>query len=222
MTPRSRSQPARFQVEDCDREFLLRIGRHLDADGLLAHPTETVYGVGAAATPAGVEFLGELKARDPNKPFLVLVPGSDVEGLVWTPQARRLAQSLWPGPVTLILADPSHRFPPGVRSEAGGVAIRMSPHPFIRSLQRWWPHPLLSSSANLPGQEPARSGEEVASLWPKEVAEGRLWVAEAGKLPPALPSTVVDCSGSRPLLLRRGPVGLDVLRGIVEDLNWDD
>ncbi len=209
-------------MEDCDREFLLRIGRHLDADGLLAHPTETVYGVGAAATPAGVEFLGELKARDPNKPFLVLVPGSDVEGLVWTPQARRLAQSLWPGPVTLILADPSHRFPPGVRSEAGGVAIRMSPHPFIRSLQRWWPHPLLSSSANLPGQEPARSGEEVASLWPKEVAEGRLWVAEAGKLPPALPSTVVDCSGSRPLLLRRGPVGLDVLRGIVEDLNWDD
>lgn len=221
MTARPLSTPMHFSADDCDGDLLLRIGRHLDAEGLLAHPTETVYGVGATATAGGVTALRTLKTRNGTKPFLVLVPESDVEGLVWTPQARRLAAAFWPGPVTLILSDPSDRFPPGIRSEDGGVAIRMSPHPFIRSLQRWWPHPLLSSSANLPGQEPVRSGEEVISVWPEEVAAGRLWVADAGRLPPALPSAVIDCSGSQPVLIRPGPVGLDVLRGIAEDLIWD-
>lgn len=211
-----------------DEEVLGRVVEHLERKGLLAYPTETVYGLGGPSDAEGVAAVRALKGREEEKPFLVLLPPGDSEdpsgggagagGLEWSPEAQRLARSFWPGPLTLVLPDPEERFPEGVRSRDGGVAVRRSPHPFVEALLERWRRPLLSTSANRPGGPPARTADEV-----KEAVEGRpgihrLWILDGGPLLESPPSTVVDATGPLLRLLRRGAIGADAIRELVPEL----
>jgi L-threonylcarbamoyladenylate synthase len=197
----------------------LEIGRalgHLRAGGLLAYPTETVYGFGGSTEPDAVAGVLSLKGRDRDRPVLLLVPSpDDTPGLEWTHEARELASVFWPGALTLVLRDPEASYPPGVRSEAGGVAVRQSAHPVAAALVAGLGGPLTSTSANAPGEPPARSGDEAVRVVAALEAGDRVLVLDAGVLPDSAPSTVVDCTGPVPRVVREGAVPLSRLRCVL-------
>ena len=162
----------------------------------IVYPTETVYGLGGAVSPDAVAEVQRLKGRDGDRPLLLLIDGPDaVPSLAWTETARALAYAFWPGALTLVLSDPGRIFPPGIRSrDTGGVGIRVSPHPFVRRLLAAHGAPLTSTSMNLSGEPPARSGSEAWSV-AERMGDVDLLVVDWGTLPSSAPSTVLDCTG---------------------------
>jgi L-threonylcarbamoyladenylate synthase len=186
---------------------------HVRGGGVLGYPTETVYGFGGACTPEGVEALARLKRRERHKPFLVLAPSVEaLSGLAWSEEARTLAGIFWPGAVTLVLSDPDGAFPPGIRSEAGTVAVRVSPHPVVQALMAAGTGAMTSTSANAPGHPPARTGAEARDAAIALGGGEEVLVLDAGPLPPSGPSTLVDCTASEPRVLREGTVPVARLR----------
>jgi L-threonylcarbamoyladenylate synthase len=193
---------------------------HLRGGGILAYPTETVYGFGARGTVGGVDRVRAPKGRDDDKPFLVLVRSiGEVEDLAWTEEAMELARIFWPGSLTLVLGDPRRRFPPGVRSPSGGVAVRVSPHPLVLRLLEELGEPVISTSANPPGGAPASSGAEAHAAGVALGAGSELLVLQAGVLPFSRPSTIIDCSGDRALVVREGTIPVSRLRCALPEIH---
>ena len=197
---------------------------HLHAGGVLAYPTETVYGFGTALDHGSVETLVRLKRRPPGKPFLILIDGSvmlDRLGLHLTPSAARLAARHWPGPLTLVLPGGERRVPQRLRGPEGGVAVRWTPHPELSRLISAYGEPITSTSANRPGVLPAMRAAEIVAQWPDAIVRGTLRVLDGGLIPDSLPSTVVDCTGRLPRVIRPGAITPHVLRDSVPDLVGD-
>jgi len=187
---------------------------HLAAGGIVAYPTETVYGLGCTLDPAPLERLARLKDRRGDQPFLLVVPSADdVADLRWTAEARRLAETFWPGPLTLALADPDDRYPSEVRSPEGTVAVRVSPHPAVAALLDAVGRPLTSTSANAPGAAPARDPEAAAAAVTALGGGEDVLLLNGGALPPSKPSTIVDCSVESPRVIRIGAVSPGDLEG---------
>jgi L-threonylcarbamoyladenylate synthase len=193
--------------------------RHLRADGVIGYPTETVYGLGGAATPAAVARVRALKSRDSTKPLILLVASADaVSDLRWTGPARALARAFWPGPLTLVLEDPRGIFPPGVRHEdTHAVGARVSPHPLVARLLAELGGPLTSTSLNAPGENPAVSGAEALEVV-RRLGGRDVLVLDGGPLASSKPSSVVDCTGREPVLIREGAVPTSSLRRTVPAL----
>jgi len=189
----------------------------LAADGFLAYPTETVWGLGACADRApAIERLMAWKGRGSDAPMAVLVASSAAAielGCRFDPRALRLAEAFWPGPLTLVVAC-ERDFAPGVARADSALGLRCSPHPLAHALaeasQRAGLGPLTATSLNRSGQPPA---EDLAA------ARRALRGADAGDLAAPLlvasegcdaggpePSSVVDCSGPEPKLLRVGAI----------------
>lgn len=194
---------------------------HLHAGRVLAYPTETVYGFGTAVDAASVQSLVDLKGRPPGKPFLLLVAGSEMIerlDLHMPSYAGNLAARHWPGPLTLVLPGGEHRVPPRLRGPEGGVAVRWTPHEGLTRLIRAYGEPITSTSANRPGVPPATSAFEIVEQWGAALSRGILLTLAAGRLIDSLPSTVVDCTGRRPRIIRPGAIPAAVLRESVPDL----
>jgi L-threonylcarbamoyladenylate synthase len=197
---------------------------HLHTGQVLAYPTETVYGFGGAVDRSAVERLVEMKRRPPAKPFLLLVSDSAMlerMDLHLTTNAARLAARHWPGPLTLVLPGGERRVPPRLRGPEGGVAVRWTSHPALQRMIAAYGDPITSTSANLPGLPPAMTAGEIVEQWGDAVARGILRVLDGGRLEPSPPSTVVDCTGRRPRVIRPGAIPADVLRESVPDLIGD-
>ncbi len=112
---------------------------HLNAHGVLAYPTETVYGFGGAVDQESVRNLVALKSRPVGKPFLMLIAGVDMLArldLHLTPAAASLAARFWPGPLTLVLPGGERRVPAELRGPEGGIAVRWTPHQGLLKLIR--------------------------------------------------------------------------------------
>src|SRR5688500_924322 len=194
---------------------------YLQSGGVLAYPTETVYGFGGAGDHDSVERLVKLKRRPPAKPFLLLIAGSEMLGrlgLHLTSSAARIAARHWPGPVTLVLPGGENRVPSRLRGPEGGVAVRWTPHAGLTRLIRAYGEPITSTSANRPGVPPATSASEIVEQWGAALSRGLLRTLDAGRLTEPRPSTVVDCTGRRPRIIRPGAVPAAVLRESVPDL----
>ncbi len=200
--------------------MLDRVVAHLNGGGLIGYPTETVYGFGSGLVAEGIEGLRRLKARPDGKPVLALVPSVDsVAELGWSPAARELARVFWPGAVTLILPDPAGCFPSGVRGTDGTVAVRQSSHPVAAAIVERLGAPLTSSSANLPGEPPAMDGDGVLRVLEQmDGAGSEVWVIDAGLLPASAPSTLVDCTGPSPRVVRAGATPTDRLRCLIPEV----
>ena len=196
-----------FSSESEIAENTPRVAAHLLAGGLIAYPTETVYGFGSALSPEAMERLRALKERPDDKPFLLLIlDASGAPGLHWTDDAERLAREFWPGPLTLALHAQPGAYPDAVLAPNGTVAIRASPHAGVRALLGAIGAPLTSTSANAAGEPAATSADDVARAlerlgWPDD-----LWLLDGGVLPPSAPSTVVDCSTEPARIVRAGAV----------------
>lgn len=191
-----------------DPSLLDAVVDHLRQGGLIAYPTETVYGFGCALHSRALARLSELKERGEDAPFLLLIPDrGSVDDLRWTRRARELAAVFWPGALTLVLDDPEGAYPPAVRGPTGGVAVRRTPHPVARTLVESLGAPLTSTSANPPGGEPAADALAAATAARALGAtEGELWIVDGGVLSPSRPSTIVDLSGEVPRVIREGAV----------------
>jgi L-threonylcarbamoyladenylate synthase len=197
---------------------------HLQERRVLAYPTETVYGFGGAADQESVEALVRLKSRPPGKPFLLLVASSEMVtrlDLRLTGYAARLAARHWPGPLTLVLPGGERRVPDRLRGPEGGIAVRWTSHPALARLLLTYGEPITSTSANRPGVPPAMSAGEIERQWKHAIARGILRVLDGGRLTPSAPSTVVDCMGRRPRVIRPGAISSAVLRESVPDLIGD-
>ncbi len=186
----------------------------LRAGGVLAHPTDTVYGLGGAALPEVDLEVATLKGRTLDSAPLIRI-AADTETLqtafpelVWPVEARRLALGFWPGALTLVLEDGSGR----------GTAVRVEGHPLIQAVLRAWAAPIGSTSLNLAGEPPAvtaRQARECLERMPD--VEASVVFLDAGALPGPPPSTLVSFLDSVPVVLREGAVPAaaiqDCLRG---------
>jgi L-threonylcarbamoyladenylate synthase len=182
-----------------DAVAALRAGR------VIAFPTETFYGLGAAAlTPAAVRQVFEVKGRPEDKPLLVLVDSiAMVERLaVEIPErARVLMEHHWPGALTLVLsARPD--VPSGVTGGSGTVGVRLSAHPVAQALVRALGQPITAPSANPSGLPPPSTAAEVVGYFPRGLAI----VLDAGATAGGAPSTVLDVTVDPPRVLRAGAV----------------
>jgi len=197
---------------------------HMEMRRVLSYPTETVYGFGGAIDRESVASLVRLKRRPPGKPFLLLIDGSDMLttlDLHLRSYAATLAARHWPGALTLVLPGGEGRVPPALRGPEGGIAVRWTSHPAIQRLIRAHGEPITSTSANRPGVPPAMSAREVLAQWSDAVARGDLRVLDGGALTPSPPSTVVDCMGRHPRVIRPGAIPARVLRESVPALIGD-
>lgn len=204
-----------FTTPEEARRAIPGVVQHLRSGGLLAYPTETVYGLGSRPHTPDVQALASLKGRVAGKPFLLLVSSremAEAQGLAFTDSARALARAFWPGPLTLVLPGGGGRLPDLLRGPEGGIAVRWTSHPLIVNLVAELGEPLTSTSANLPGSQPAPGAEAVLRDFRDAVTSGRLMVLDGGVLGNRPPSTVVDCTGPQPRVIRAGAVSLAELR----------
>jgi len=177
----------------------------LKRGGLVAFPTDTVYGVGALAFDAlAVESIYAAKDRPVEKAIPILIGGPedlDKIAIEIPPIAAKLAARFWPGPLTLVL--PKHPDLPSVVSASPTVGVRVPDHPVARALLRA-AGPMAVTSANISGQESPRTAREVSRQ-----LNGRIpLILDGGETPGGVPSTVVNCLGTEPVILREGPVTL--------------
>ena len=174
--------------------------------GLVAFPTETVYGLGAdASSPAAVARIYKVKGRPSDHPVIVHI--GDVGQLArWAREipdtAMKLAARFWPGPLTLVL-----RRAPGVGSQLSGgqdtIGLRIPGHPVALQLLREFAGGIAAPSANRFGRISPTTAEHVRRDLGSEVD----LVLDGGACEIGIESTIVDLSGGRPLLLRPGWIG---------------
>lgn len=177
----------------------------------VAVPTETVYGLAGDATNGdAVAAIYAAKGRPSFNPLIVHVDGMDMAKTVATfsPLARRLAETFWPGPLTLVL--PLAEGAPVARLTTAGlstVAVRMPAHPVMRALITRCGHPLAAPSANASGSISATRAEHVA-----QSLAGRIeLVLDGGPTEVGIESTIVAVEEDRLRLLRPGSVTPEML-----------
>jgi len=205
---------------DADRPDPVAIARAADClrgGGLVAFPTETVYGLGAHALDRGaVARLFQAKGRPATDPLIVHVAAfADVAALAArTPDlARTLATRFWPGPLTLVFERASV-VPLEVTAGLETVAIRVPAHPVARALLEAARLPIAAPSANLFSRpSPTRAAHVLEDL------AGRIdLLLDAGPTPLGVESTVLDLTQASPVVLRPGGITLEALRAVVPEV----
>lgn len=181
--------------------------------GIVAFPTDTVYGLGAFAFDnAAIESIYVAKDRPIEKAIPILIGDlGDLDQVADnTPSmALRFAARFWPGPLTCIV--PKKQTLPLAVSATPTVAIRIPNHPDALALLRA-AGPMAVTSANISGQTSPSTAEEVYAQ-----LKGRLpMILDGGKTPGGVPSTLVDCTGIGPVILREGPISLAQLLSAME------
>lgn len=199
----------RTRVATADEGAIAKAGQVLRDGGLVAFPTETVYGLGADATQGrAVAAIFATKGRPRFNPLIVHV--ADMAGVermaVMTPLAKILAAAFWPGPLTLVLG---RRETSGlsdlVSAGLDTVAIRVPGHPVAQALLAAARVPIAAPSANRSGRVSPTRAEHVAADLGGDVD----LVLDGGASTVGLESTIVDCTGAMVLLLRPGAVAAE-------------
>ena len=186
----------------------------LRAGGLVAFPTDTVYGVGAhALLPDAVARLYTAKVRPEGKAIpLLLADAADIERVSrdLPPLAWRLIAAFWPGALTLVV--PRSAWLPDIVTAGGPtVAVRLPDHPTPRALARALGAPLAATSANLSGQAEATTAAEVVAQ-----LEGRIaLLLDGGVCAGGVASTVLDLTVHPPAILRAGALDLAPLQRLL-------
>jgi L-threonylcarbamoyladenylate synthase len=179
----------------------------LKKGGVIAFPTDTVYGLGADAfNSMAVERIYEIKDRSKSHRFPLLI--ADVKQLTALAEpipelAWFLAAQFWPGGVTLVL--PKKDSVPTYLSSGSTIAVRAPNHPTCLTLLEHLARPLIGTSANISGQPPALTADEV-----RQQLGGRIdLVIDEGKCPGGKESTVLDITREPPVVLRQGIIPSD-------------
>ncbi len=175
-----------------DRKGYTRAAQLLRGGGVIAFPTDTVYGLGAAADDElAQKRVYAMKNRPVGMPLILMVAArSQLEGLVHIDsRAEAVIERWWPGPLTVILH----------ASGGGTLGVRIPNHEVALELLRA-AGPLMTTSANLHGDEPAMTAEEAMQV------PGLAAVLDGGRAPGGVASTVVDLTGPELHILREGAI----------------
>lgn len=204
----------RVNADAPEAEAIARAAAVLRGGGLVAFPTETVYGLGADVLDAGaVARIFAAKGRPAHNPLIVHVPDAEVAAQVvaeWPEMAARLSDRFWPGPLTLVL--PRREAIPDVVTGGGPtVAVRAPAHPVALALLRAAGVPIAAPSANRSGQvSPTRAAHVLRGL------NGRIeMLLDGGPTAGGLESTVLDLTASPPRLLRPGLVSPAAIEAVI-------
>jgi L-threonylcarbamoyladenylate synthase len=184
--------------------------------GVVAFPTDTVYGLGVVVAPGPVERLYQLKGRPRDLALPLLIADSTQLEAVARDipvAARRLAGEFWPGALTLVLRK-SPAVPDFITAGKDTVAVRLPRHPVPIALVLGIGGPLASTSANLSGRPSAHSAGEVKEQLGEEIG----LVIDGGAITRSRESTIVDLTGERPIVLRRGAITLARLRAVIPEM----
>ena len=197
-----------------EQEDVQRAGEILRRGGIVAIPTETVYGLAADATSGqAVSKIFEAKGRPQDNPLIVHIASlEDLPPLVEQvpPMAEKLAQSFWPGPLTMVFRK-SPRVPQEITAGLETVAIRMPQHPAARDVIRAAGVPLAAPSANRSGKPSPTTAHHVM-----EDMKGRIEaVLDGGECSVGVESTVVDMTGEVPRILRPGAITQKQLKRVL-------
>jgi L-threonylcarbamoyladenylate synthase len=195
-------------------ETLGEIEAVLAGGGVMAFPTETFYGLGAAAfSSRAVARIFELKGRDRGKPLPLIAADLDMvrEMAAGLPDAfRPLAAEFWPGPLTLVLRAAAG-LPAFILGPGATVAVRVPPLPWVRRLSYDLSQPLTATSANLSGEKEIAAAADVVAAFDGKVE----LIVDGGKTPGGAPSTVLDLTAPEPRLLRPGAVPEAKIRAVL-------
>jgi L-threonylcarbamoyladenylate synthase len=184
--------------------------------GLVAFPTETVYGIGACGLhERDVTRIFVAKGRPTGHPLILHVDGEPMAqtlALTWPSRASLLARAFWPGPVTLVVTRASH-VPDVVSGGLGTVGVRAPQHPVALALIRAVGEPLAAPSANAHMHvSPTTAAHVVRSLGDR---------VDAGSCAHGIESTVVDVVNDPPRVLRAGATSLEALRAVVPEVIFE-
>ena len=174
--------------------------------GLVVFPTETVYGIGALAdSKFGAQEIFEVKVRPLDKPLPWLVESEDaldIYGVDVPAYAHNLARAYWPGPLTLIVKA-SERVGKDFRAPDSTVALRSPKHEVVIELLQAAGGPIIATSANTSGNPAPGTFEEVEV----RIVQAADLSLDGGETEHQTASTVVDCTGDTPVILREGAIG---------------
>lgn len=203
-----------------DAKAIARAGEILRSGGLVAIPTETVYGLAANAYDAeAVKNIFIAKGRPGDNPLIVHIADlSELKPLVRSvpESAKQLAAAFWPGPLTMILPK-SDRVPYEVTAGLETVAVRFPSHPVANAIIRAAGLPLAAPSANLSGKPSPTNALHVY-----EDMNGRIdAIVDGGDCHFGVESTVITLAGEKPRLLRPGAVTLEMLRAVIGEVEMD-
>jgi L-threonylcarbamoyladenylate synthase len=184
----------------------------LRCGGLVAFPTDTVYGVGAMAfDAAAVERIYAAKGRDVTKALPILLADEAALPEVAEeirPEVRRLAATFWPGPLTIVVR--KRDVVPEAVSRGGTVGVRVPAHPVTLELLSS-SGPLAATSANPSGKPDPMTADEVAAGLGDRIG----LILDGGRAPGGRPSTIIDCTVSPPALVREGPVSMGLILAVL-------
>jgi L-threonylcarbamoyladenylate synthase len=201
-----------LDIEQVTKEFSTNLKKQVERGiailrhgGIVAYPTDTVYGLGASMTShKGAERIYRVKQRPPDMALPLLVAKiSQIEALSGTvPEvAHRLISEFWPGALTIVLPA-SSSVPEIVTAGGTTVAVRMPAHPVPLALIESIGTPLIGTSANLSGRASPLTATEVQAQLGDEVD----LIIDDGKPCPGTASTIVDVTGEVPVILREGAI----------------
>jgi L-threonylcarbamoyladenylate synthase len=183
--------------------------------GVVALPTDTVYGIAVALdTPGGIERLFEIKRRPPDKGVMLLLdrPDQAAEIGIMTPAAAALAGACWPGGLSLVVPQrPDRVLPPVLTGGAATIGLRVPDHPSPRALAKGV-GPLPTTSANVSGLPEAATAVEIAD----QLGERIELILDAGPAHGGPASTVVDCTADQARILRAGAIAPERLDEVLE------
>ena len=206
--------------DSSDDGLLKEAAEVLKRGGLVAFPTETVYGLGAnALDEEAARKIYEAKGRPSDNPLIAHIADfSAVEELAAEipDSGKKLMEAFWPGPLTIIFKK-SELVPYGTTGGLDTVAVRMPDHPVARRLIRLAGLPIAAPSANTSGRPSPTTAGHVA-----EDMMGRIdMIVDGGEVGIGVESTIVDVSEEIPTVLRPGAVTLEMLRGVIGEVNMD-
>jgi L-threonylcarbamoyladenylate synthase len=201
-----------------DEGVLAEAVRVLRGGGLVAMPTETVYGLAARALDEhALARVYAVKGRPAHHPLIAHVENEEQARALaasWPVRASRLAAAFWPGPLTVVVDRASH-VPASVSGGGPSIALRAPAHPVALALLAALGEPVAAPSANrFQGLSPTTAGHVV-----KQLGDAVDLVLDAGPCEAGIESTVVDLRPSRPRVLRPGALDLAALRSVLPDLD---
>lgn len=191
------------------KKSLNLIADTLKRGGLVVYPTDTSYLIGVDATnKTAVDKLFELKQRKKSKPIHVIVADLEMakKYTVFSNYAEKIAKSMLPGPITLILKRKAKVLAPNLTGPVKTLGIRIPALKLNTDIAKTLGHPYTATSANKSGKPPAYSIEEFFSQLSDKELDLIDLVIDFGILNKNIPSTIIDCSKLMPKIIREGPV----------------
>lgn len=205
-----------MKIVKVDKVVVDYIGQALGEGDTLIYPTETCYGLGCDATNYdAVHKVFAIKKRPMEKSVLVLM--SDIamakSYVVWNDTIDKLARKYWPGSLTIVApaCEREEVLPPGVMGPDGLIAFRISSHPLAAELCKQLGQPLVSTSANIAGQENLYDSADVIKKFENETDQPDM-VIDAGRLAERKPTTVVRVRAGGVEVMRQGDLVIKTLK----------